>query len=68
MRSECIVRSFLQKQQAFLDFALDQYTTESVDQLVADKLISLRNPAPNCGIGGCSSVEFGVYEEVEVFK
>ena len=41
MQSECIVRSFLQKQQAFLAFVLDQYTTEGVNQLVADKLTPL---------------------------
>lgn len=41
MRSECTVRADLQKQQALLAFELDQYLTQCVDQLDADKLTPL---------------------------
>jgi type I restriction enzyme R subunit len=41
MQNECTVSSFLQKQQAFLDFVLGQYVTQGVDQLDADKLTPL---------------------------
>lgn len=43
MRNECTVSSFLEKQQAFLAFVLDQYVTQCVDQLEADELTPLRN-------------------------
>jgi len=41
MRSECTVIGDLQKQRALLAFELDQYLTQCVDQLDADKLSSL---------------------------
>ena len=41
MRNECTVSSLFQKQQAFLAFVLDQYVTQGVDELDADKLTPL---------------------------
>ncbi len=38
MRRECTLSFFVTKQQAFLAFELDQYVTQGVDQLDADKL------------------------------
>ena len=36
------MNSYFQKQQAFLAFVLNKYTTKGVDQLVADELPPLR--------------------------
>jgi type I restriction enzyme R subunit len=38
MQSECDMNSYLQKQQAFLAFVLDQYVTQRVDTLETKKL------------------------------
>ena len=41
MRSECAVSAFLQNQQAFPVFVLDQYVTQGVDELAPEKLTPL---------------------------